>query len=60
MLTENLFLIVLAFIWIIVAIVQDFRKREIANWLNFSLIAIVLAYRAFVSIAILNYWSILT
>ncbi len=52
---ESYFLIVLAVIWIIIAIIQDFRKREVANWLNFSLIAIALAYRAFVSVFFENY-----
>jgi len=56
MLVENYFLIVLAFVWIIVAVVQDFRKREVANWLNFSLIAIALSYRAFLSVWFWNYW----
>ena len=40
----------LAFVWIIFAVFQDTRTREISNWLNFSLIAFVLAYRAFYSI----------
>jgi len=43
------FLIILGVVWLIFAIVQDLRKREIANWLNFSLIAFALAYRAFYS-----------
>ncbi len=53
---ENYFLIVLAFVWIIIAVVQDLRKREIANWLNFSLVAIALSYRAFLSVFFRNYW----
>lgn len=44
---EYYFLFALAFIWIIFAVIQDFRKREVANWLNFSLIAFALAYKAF-------------
>ena len=56
MLVENYFLIILAFVWIFIAVMQDFRKREVANWLNFSLIAIALAYRAFVSVFFLNYF----
>lgn len=55
---ENYFLIVLALVWIFIAVVQDFRKREVANWLNFSLIAIALAYRAFVSVFFWDYWYI--
>jgi len=42
---ENLFLIVLAFIWIIGAILQDLRRREVDNIWNFSLIGFALAYR---------------
>jgi len=41
------FLFALAFIWTLVATIQDIKKREVANWLNFSLIAFALAYRAF-------------
>jgi len=51
----NLFLIVIAFIWIIVAVIQDFKRREVANWLNFSLIIFALAYRLFYSIFTSNY-----
>jgi len=53
---ENWFLIILAVVWMIVAIIQDFRKREVANWWNFSLIAIALAYRGFLSVSRLNHW----
>jgi len=47
---EYYFLFVMAFIWIVFAVVQDLRTREVANWLNFSLIAFVLAYRAFYAV----------
>ena len=50
MLIENLPLVILALIWIVIAVIQDFRKREVDNWWNFSLIAVVLAYRAFLSV----------
>jgi len=43
------FLIALALIWVIVAMVQDFRNREVANWLNFSLLLFALAFRGFFS-----------
>jgi len=46
----DLFLIILAGIWLITASLQDLRKREVANWLSFSLIAFALAYRAFYSV----------
>ncbi|PXY71340.1 hypothetical protein CXX78_01575 [Candidatus Parvarchaeota archaeon] len=47
---EYYFLFTVAFVWIIFAVFQDLKTREISNWLNFSLIAFVLAYRAFYSI----------
>ena len=53
---ENLFLILLAIVWIIGAIIQDMRRREVDNLWNFSLIGIALAYRLAVSIDISNYW----
>ena len=49
MIEKYYFLFGLAIVWIIFAVVQDLKKREVANWLNFSLIAFVLAYRAFYS-----------
>ncbi|MCU0642026.1 MAG: A24 family peptidase [archaeon] len=39
------FLFGLALAWLIFASVQDLRKREVANWLNFSLLVFALAYR---------------
>lgn len=39
------FLFGLAFVWLCFAVVQDLRTREIANWLNFSLLTIALLYR---------------
>ena len=44
---EYIFLFGLAFVWTIFAVAQDLKTREILNWLNFSLIAFALAYRAF-------------
>jgi len=41
------FLFALVFIWTLFATIQDIKKREVANWLNFSLIAFALAYRTF-------------
>jgi len=55
----NWFLIFIAVIWMIFAVIQDFRKREVANWWNFSLIVFVLAYRAFLSVNSSNYWYFL-
>jgi Flp pilus assembly protein protease CpaA len=47
---EIIFLIVLALIWIVFAAVQDLRTREIANWLNFSLVIFALGFRFFYSL----------
>lgn len=44
---EVIFLLVLAVVWIIFAVVQDLKKREVANWLNFSLIIFALGFRFF-------------
>lgn len=48
--SEYIFLYIIGFIAILFAVIQDLRTREIANWLTFSLIAFVLAYRAIYSI----------
>ena len=45
-----MFLITLALIWIIAASIQDIKKREVPNWLNFSLVAVALSYRAIKSL----------
>ena len=42
---EYYFLFALGVFWTIFAVVQDLRTREVANWLNFSLIVGALAYR---------------
>ena len=52
---ENIFLIILAFVWIIGAIIQDLRRREVDNIWNFSLIGFALAYRLSVSMYSDNY-----
>ncbi|MBT4166213.1 hypothetical protein HOE04_04215 [archaeon] len=52
---ENIPLIILAFIWIIGAILQDLKRREVDNIWNFSLIAFALAYRIAISIHTQNY-----
>mgnify|MGYP002639123222 CR=1 FL=1 len=46
---EIIFLWSLAFVWILFATIQDLRKREIANWLNFSLVIFAIAFRFFYS-----------
>lgn len=52
---ELIFLWILALIWIVFAVVQDLKTREIANWLNFSLIVFALGYRFFYSLFSLNW-----
>jgi len=47
---EIIFLAILAIVWIFFAVVQDLRTREIANWLNFSLIIFALGFRFFYSL----------
>lgn len=47
---EIIFLSVIAIVWLSFAVVQDLKKREIANWLNFSLIAFALGFRLFYSL----------
>lgn len=42
----EIFLFILAGVWILAASIEDLRKREVANWLNFSLVAFALGYRA--------------
>jgi Flp pilus assembly protein protease CpaA len=52
-------LLVIAFIWVLFAVIQDLKTREIANWLNFSLIIFALAFRFFYSVFTSNYDYIL-
>lgn len=56
---EYYFLFLIAFIYAVFASIQDLRKREVANWLNFSLIAFAFAYRLFYSIYSNNYKFVL-
>jgi len=52
---EIIFLIILALVWIFFAVIQDLRTREIANWLNFSLIIFALGFRFFYSLFNLDF-----
>ena len=45
-----IFLIALGMVWIFFATIQDFKKREVANWLNFSLIILAIGVRFFYSL----------
>jgi hypothetical protein len=56
---ENIFLIFIGLVWLIGAVMQDLKRREVDNIWNFSLIAFVLAYRAAVSVLNRDYWFIL-
>ena len=56
---ENLFLIILGLVWITGAVLQDFKRREVDNVWNFSLIAFVLSYRAALAIHNLDIWFLL-
>ena len=47
---EVIFLWSLALIYILFAVIQDVRTKEIANWLNFSLIIFALGFRFFYSL----------
>ena len=47
---EVIFLVVLALVWIGFASIQDLKQREVANWLNFSLIVFALGFRFFWSL----------
>ena len=56
---ENWFLILLGFVWIIGAVLQDLHRREVDNLWNFLLVGFALAYRLSISIYIGDYWFIL-
>jgi Flp pilus assembly protein protease CpaA len=47
---EILFLVLLAGVWLLIASIQDLKKREVPNWLSFSLIIFALAFRLFYSV----------
>lgn len=47
---QHIFLFFLAFLFTFFASIQDLKSREVANWLNFSLIAFALAFRALFSV----------
>lgn len=55
----NLFLIILTGIYLLIASIQDLRKREVWNWLSFSLIAFALVYRAFYAVLNNDLWFFL-
>lgn len=48
----DLFLIILAFLALIIASYTDLKKREVPNWLSFSLLAVSSAYLVFNSLVL--------
>jgi len=56
---SNLFLIFIGLVWLVISVIQDFRKREVANWWSFSLIIFILCFRAFTSVQTGDYWYFL-
>ncbi len=52
---EVIFLLSLAVVWLVFASVQDLKHREVANWLNFSLIIFALGFRFFYSLFFGNF-----
>ncbi|VVB82092.1 Preflagellin peptidase [uncultured archaeon] len=56
---EVIFLWVLALMFIIFAVVQDIKTREICNWISFSLIIAALGFRFFYSLFENNFWFLL-
>ncbi|MFW5846987.1 MAG: prepilin peptidase [Nanoarchaeota archaeon] len=46
---EMIFLIVLGIIWLVWASFQDLKKREVDNWIGFSLIIFAIGFRFFYS-----------
>lgn len=53
------FLVAFVLIWVIIATIVDLKKREVPDWISFSLIAIVLAARLLFSFIENNYSYIL-
>ncbi len=53
------FLFGIAFVWCVIAAVQDIRKTEVPNWISFSLLGIALGYRAIYSIVERDYHFIM-
>lgn len=47
---SDVLIAIISAIWVFVATIQDIKKREVANWLSFSLIIIALSLRAIASI----------
>lgn len=52
---EVISLWILAVVYIVFAVIQDFKTREIPNWLNFSLLIFALGFRFFYSLFNVNF-----
>jgi Flp pilus assembly protein protease CpaA len=50
MIYPEIVLIVLALVWLVFASIQDWRTREVSDWLNLSLLAFALGFRFFWSL----------
>ncbi len=53
----EIFLVVLAFVWIAFAVMSDLKTSEIPNWVNFSLIIFALGVRLFYDLFTLSSFS---
>jgi Flp pilus assembly protein protease CpaA len=49
---EQVFLFVLALVWVTFASIHDLKKREVPNWLSYSLVIFGLSYRAFYALSV--------
>ncbi|MEK6889215.1 MAG: A24 family peptidase [Nanoarchaeota archaeon] len=47
----DLFVYLIALIWIVLALIQDLKTREIWNWVNFSLLVVGLTYKSLIAIS---------
>ena len=56
---ELIFLFILVFIWLLAASISDLKKREVPNWLSFSLIVFAFAFRLFYSVLNADFWFLL-
>jgi Flp pilus assembly protein protease CpaA len=55
----DLFLIIVALVWLVAASLFDIYTREVPDWLNFSLVAIGLGSRAIYSVNTWDIWPLL-
>lgn len=54
---EEMILFFIAIAFILFATIQDVRKREVANWINYTLIAVGIIGKAVISFNSGNYWG---